>query len=586
MRVLASKDRFNNGAALYQEEGDMVATRLRTPAFSLNASVLMTVAVLFGLPATQGRAAESDFVIEITVDGLGSSYLQALIAGNQLPNFQRLQNEGVSTTNARCDYDISVTLPNHTSIVTGRGVAGPTGHNWGSNSDPPPGVTIHSNKGSYVASIFDVAHDNGLSTAVYTGKSKLSLFDVSYDAVNGAPDTTGVDNGQDKLDTFVYNSDTNALTSSYIAAMSTAPFNYSLLHLRNPDAAGSWGSTNYNNAVKTVDGYLGSIFDLVETNPALKDRTTIIVTADHGGFGNSHGLAFERNNYTIPFYVWGAGAGSNLDLYGINTTTRQNPGTGWVDYAATPQPIRNSDGANLALGLLGLGAIPGSTINASQDLALQGSGANPQEIFAYSAFNEVPIGVQGWTPGVADTELGFATTVIEPNLSATTYLGTYDSETQPRRFRLLGCEASTAFQAVDLTDFVGAQVTFDAFFKNTSYESEDYFRAVLTNGTDTITLAELYGDDLNALFKYISYPYGGAIPDDWTQATLIISSRMDDVDGSEGMDIDNIFFTGTRIPEPTSVYLLALAGLMMCPRRPRFAPAEASGRAPAETVKS
>ena len=50
--------------------------------------------------------------------------------------------------------------------------------------------------------------------------------------------------------------------------------------------------------------------------------------------------------------------------------TRRNPGTCHPLHTDPVQPIRNGDGANLALKLLGLGPIPGSTINVRQDLAI------------------------------------------------------------------------------------------------------------------------------------------------------------------------------------------------------------------------
>ncbi len=523
-----------------------------------------------GMMSRQTLAADADYVIEVSVDGLNSTYLEALIAGNQLPNFKRIQSEGAWTNNARCDYDISVTLPNHCSIATGRGVAGENGHNWSGNTDPPDGATIHTNKGSYVASIFDVAHDNGLRTGLFVSKTKIGLIDTSYNAANGAADVTGADNGTDKIDTFVYNGDATAMANSFISAMSVSPFNYSLVHFRNPDSAGSWGSTNYNNAIKTVDGYLGNILNVIDTNPLLKDRTTLIVTADHGGFGGSHGLPFERLNNTIPFYVWGQGVSANQNLYAINTASRQDPGTAWVNYDdPSAQPIRNSDGANLALDLLGLGAIPGSTVNAAQNLTLQGSGPAPEEVVAYNVFNETTIGVREWTPGVTDTEIGFTSTMIAENLSPASVYGTIDTEGTPRRFRMVGCEASTTFDSVDLTGFEGVRVSFDVLFNNATYESDDYFRAVVTNGTDTITLVDLDGLEINGLYWFVSYSYSAVIPDSWTSARLMISSRTNAPDSTEGMDVDDIFFMGTRVPEPASLCFLAMAGLLVGGRRRR-----------------
>jgi hypothetical protein len=334
----------------------------------LGIQILTCAAVLLTL-ASAGAA--SPYVIAISVDGLGSSYLESLIDTNQAPNFKRFQTEGTWTNNARNDYDVTVTLPNHTTMITGRGIKGPTGHNWTSNSDPALGQTIHSNKGSYVASVFDVAHDNGLRTALYAGKTKFSLFDTSYDAAHGAADTTGPDNGRDKIDVYERVNNSGTLTRDFIAAMNAKPYHYSFIHFAEPDAAGhhsGWGNAEYNNAVKAIDGYLGAIFNLVQTNPTLAGKTTIILTADHGGSGKDHSNPTLPLDYTIPFYVWGPGVPAGADLYVLNAATRLDPGTSRPAYSAPVQPIRNGEVANLGLSLLGLGPVPGSTLDHAQNL--------------------------------------------------------------------------------------------------------------------------------------------------------------------------------------------------------------------------
>jgi hypothetical protein len=308
------------------------------------------------------------------VDGLRPDVIPNLGASN-LPNFYRLRTEGAFTDNALSDYDFTVTLPNHTTQLTGRPVLGSAGHNWTNNTDPAPGQTLASNKGSYVAGVFDVAHDHGLSTGVYASKSKFSLFAVSWDATNGAPDVTGPDNGNNKIDVYVNNSDTTALVNTLIVNGSNQPLNYVFLHLADPDAAGhayGWDVTpgsQYCNTIQAMDNLLGAVFALVDGQPALSGHTAIILTADHGGLNNGHSDPMLPEDYTVPFYVWGPGVMPGADLYALNPTTRLNPGTGRPDYSAPIQPIRNGEAANVALKWLGLGPVPGSTINPDQNLA-------------------------------------------------------------------------------------------------------------------------------------------------------------------------------------------------------------------------
>jgi hypothetical protein len=349
-------------------------------------SILMWSAVaVVGVMSAAAQADGLTYIVHISVDGMGYDYDQLLMDAGQLPNLKRFETQGAWTNNARDDYDFTVTLPNHTTQITGRAVDGPEGHNWTGNTDPDPGVTIQSNKCAYVASVFDVAHDNGLRTALYAGKSKFSLFDTSYNAENGAADVTGVDNGRDKIDYYYYNpagSGAAVVAGAFVTQSTASATQYSFLHFADPDVAGhaaGWGSPTYNAALQAVDDALGTVWSFVDNNPTYRDHTYIVLTADHGGGGNGpddggfladHGDPTKVENYTIPFYVWGPGVAAGVDLYSLNAGTRWNPGTERITYDDPFQPIRNGDAANLELELLGLGPIPGSTINALQDLSV------------------------------------------------------------------------------------------------------------------------------------------------------------------------------------------------------------------------
>lgn len=340
--------------------------------------------LLLGLLAAPVPALAAEFVIHVSVDGLSATLLETLVANDtqdDYANFERFVAEGATTWNARTDYTHTLTLPNHTSMLTGRPVARPAGqpntvhHGYTANGDPPPGTTLHDDGNpnlSYVASVFDVIHDHGLSTALFASKGKFVLFEWSYDADSGAPDSVGPDDGRDKIDSYA-NASASSMHAQLLTAMAQGHFRYVFVHYSTVDDAGhasGWGSAAWNSAVRTVDGYLGDIFALVEGDPILRGRTWIIVSADHGGSGTGHSDPADPANYVIPFFVWGAGVAPGADLYALNAAVRADPGGGRPDYNAVPQPIRNGDGANLALSALGLPAIPGSSIDAGQELVV------------------------------------------------------------------------------------------------------------------------------------------------------------------------------------------------------------------------
>ena len=331
--------------------------------------------VVFELVLTSHTALAADHVIHVSVDGLNAGYFQTLASGGALPNFARLLNEGAYTYNARTDYTHTITLPNHTSMLTGRPVSQPTGlantlhHGWTSNADPAPTATLH-NSGNlnvpYNASTFDVVHDAGLSTAHFASKHKFVIYEQSYNERTGAPHA----NGRDKIDYFVAVEATSEMQADMLSSLAAQNFNYTFLHYADPDDAGhssGWGTAAWQEAVRTIDGYLGQLLALVETDPDLAGKTAIVLSADHGGSGTGHSTATNALNYTIPFLAWGAGVARG-DLYAFNPSSRTDPGTSRPSYTVADQPIRNGDGGNLALALLGLDAIPGSMNNAQQDL--------------------------------------------------------------------------------------------------------------------------------------------------------------------------------------------------------------------------
>ena len=88
---------------------------------SFRASWLAGLAFLLAAPGLFAAPAITHLV-HISVDGLGAVYLQPymMAAPEQFPNFVRLKTQGAFTFNARCDYGASETIPNHTSMFTGR----------------------------------------------------------------------------------------------------------------------------------------------------------------------------------------------------------------------------------------------------------------------------------------------------------------------------------------------------------------------------------------------------------------------------------------------------------------------------------
>ncbi|MBQ0006462.1 MAG: alkaline phosphatase [Alistipes sp.] len=73
-----------------------------------------------------------------------------------------------------------------------------------------------------------------------------------------------------------------------------------------PDGAGhnyGWGSPQYLDVIKLIDGYIGRVIQATK-DAGIYDDTIFIVTADHGGINRGHG-SISLNEMETPFIICG-----------------------------------------------------------------------------------------------------------------------------------------------------------------------------------------------------------------------------------------------------------------------------------------
>ncbi|MDN5893350.1 MAG: alkaline phosphatase family protein [Nocardioides sp.] len=301
-------------------------------------------------------AAGTRFVLAISIDGLNPTALRRLGVA-RAPHLHRLAAGGSGTLNARTEVERTVTLPNHTGMLTGRRVNRfRGGHGVWVNHDP--GSTVQAAAGHPVRSVFDVVHHHGRRTGLFASKAKFALFHRSWAR---------------SIDRFTVITDNARLVAAVRRDLTPHPRAFTFLHLSLPDEVGhaqGFMSPAYLQAVHRTDTRIGELMATVNRSRRLRRHLTVVVTADHGGLGAGHSRAGRIANYRVPFLVWGAGVARGKNLYALSRTFR-NPGPRRSSYAARPRPIRNGDVANLSTSLLGLPPVPGSEFDADQSLRVR-----------------------------------------------------------------------------------------------------------------------------------------------------------------------------------------------------------------------
>ena len=175
----------------------------------------------------------------------------------------------------------SITLPSHASIISGVTIEK---HRMYWNSFKPELGFIQ------VSTVFSEAKAQGMSTAMFVGKAKLYHL-----AATGTVDTFQ-DLGRDDL------SIANAAAQHLIVNKPNVLF----VHLPETDNVGhtyGWMSQQQFTSIAKADQAVGVLKDALEQAEIL-DNALIIVTADHGGSGTSHGSS-DPLDTTIPWLAYG-----------------------------------------------------------------------------------------------------------------------------------------------------------------------------------------------------------------------------------------------------------------------------------------
>ena len=276
---------------------------------------LAVVTTVLGVGCTRDLAVRRSFVripqrppvtshiVIVSIDGLRAD----AVSPEMTPALWRLARGGSYSLAART-ISPSKTLPSHTSMLTGVSPA-VHGITWNSDETDERGTVR-------VPTVFAIADRYGLKTAAFFGKTKFHHLEVPGTIDHDeSPDTDSEDWNAERVvsavDRYLAREDPNLL----------------FVHLSDPDHAGhtsGWMTDAYHGAVYKADSAIARLRSMLDRSFGVGEYT-LIVTADHGGHGRSHGSTDPRD-MTIPWIVWGEG---------VRGGTRLESGILTMDTAAT-----------------------------------------------------------------------------------------------------------------------------------------------------------------------------------------------------------------------------------------------------------
>lgn len=324
------------------------------------------------------RAADQN-VLVITIDTLRADALASYGGRAATPHLDALARDGVRFSFAHAHA--VVTLPSHTSILTGRY---PFEHGVRDNS----GYRVPDS----ARTLAEIAKDAGHATGAFVGAFPLDRqfgLDQGFDAYD---DVGGLDISETEF-AMAERSAGDVVTAAraWIAEQTAAgrPW-FTWVHVFDPHAGYTppppfhqqYASDPYAGEVAYVDSALGPLLDEARRTAR---PTLVIVTSDHGeGLGDhgeaTHGTFAYESTLRVPLIVAQVGAGASARREGL----------------VSDRPVSHVDivpSVIDALGLARIDGLPGETL--LTDLEGRASGRTAPRIY-FEAMS--PMLTRGWAP--------------------------------------------------------------------------------------------------------------------------------------------------------------------------------------------
>ncbi|HVS53376.1 MAG TPA: ectonucleotide pyrophosphatase/phosphodiesterase [Opitutaceae bacterium] len=255
-----------------------------------------------------------EHVVVIAVDGLRPDRLLFADA----PVLRGLMKTGSYSMWMRTTA-LAVTLPSFTSMLTG---VNPRKHGIDWDREMPLSAPFY----SLTPTIFELASRAGYVTAMAAGKSKFSALNkpgtiahVFLPTVDPAVTIASIGQPATSPAGLAFAAQEKVGDDVVIAAalkmIEDFRPHFMFIHLPSVDTVGhakGWGSAEQLAQIAQADANVGRVLAALE-HAGLRDSTVVIISADHGGAGLTHGPDDPRSRY-IPWIVHGPSVRSGFDL--------------------------------------------------------------------------------------------------------------------------------------------------------------------------------------------------------------------------------------------------------------------------------